>query len=648
MGGLGGASVPVKYSGRTFLLQVSEDGSAWEACHSDRSTSFTIGGEQVDVTDKGATPWRELGNHGIRSSSVSCSGVVTDRVSFSMLMLAALSGVSLYAKITHGDDAEVVMSGLFRVSSFQRDGEHNGAESYSITLDSGSSVEALPPVPVIPAIVAMLVNANPVPGSTPVLLASKVDGTLVMATSIDATSGLSCVQYHRALNRWYVASKYNAPAEGGGVRYFDASAETLPAVYPTGWTQVSTLGTPEVSGLFYHHGSQMPDGGVAFIVSSDGTDRRLLVIKADGSIAWNAGDPVKVVFSIDRGYSPASPPPDDTPPTAFIETLTLTLPHAGGTQYSAGFSYRGDSYAVTFDSAAKTVIVTSYAGECYSGKSVMSTGASAFGSYPDAYDAWAGCTHGTGWLNVTGIVVSVGTSGSSMPSHCEGLMVPRGGDRVFAVEYAGVVNNPLHYADPPYTSWSTASGTNTTNHNYFSCIARSSATDLVALRPWVRYDPYSGSQDEVWQSSDNGASWSLKSRPWGVYGSMTADCRDASFTTRFDGRWYWTSYGDYLSPVLVSTADFETFETSSFSSQDRGLLFKGPMPTGVANEFLVPGANPAGGWADYSGYVKLVRTPGVGIVYDDAFSQYPSPGVDLVSGTPFVAVRDTSAWENEL
>ena len=233
----------------------------------------------------------------------------------------------------------------------------------------------------------------------------------------------------------------------------------------------------------------------------------------------------------------------------------------------------------------------------------------------------------------------------ALPGEPSRIFCPRGGTRLFVWCWNGAANNPLYWADAPYNAWTLCTGTDTGYHNEFALLARSSATELRALRPWVRYGPSSGSQDEIWQSHDNGASWSLLSQPWGIYGALTADARSALEPSRINGRWYWTTYGDVNAPVFISTADLVTFETTSIPvGQNRGApgQFAGsPIP----DQFFMRGTNPATAWATSSGLVALKRTAGA-IAYDDAVAEFPSPGG--FPGNTQYAPRDDRAWAFEL
>ena len=53
-------------AGRDFRVQVFISG-VWEFIPGERSTSAKVNNEQVDVTEKGAVPWRSLAPCGVRA-----------------------------------------------------------------------------------------------------------------------------------------------------------------------------------------------------------------------------------------------------------------------------------------------------------------------------------------------------------------------------------------------------------------------------------------------------------------------------------------------------------------------------------------------------------------------------------------------------
>jgi TP901-1 family phage major tail protein len=107
-----------------------------------RSTGLTINNEQVDVTDKGDVPWRQLLAVGIRSMELSASGIFSNAAVLSDIMNDVTNGsiVTFKAISGRGD----YFDGDFLVSSCERNGEYNGAEQYSLSLSSAGAVVYTP------------------------------------------------------------------------------------------------------------------------------------------------------------------------------------------------------------------------------------------------------------------------------------------------------------------------------------------------------------------------------------------------------------------------------------------------------------------------------------------------------------------------
>ncbi len=133
--------------GSSFLLKDNSGGSA-VVIGGLRSTSMTINGELVDITAKDSATFsgssghdigRALGaNMGIRSMSVSASGVFTDSAGENNLRGAAFTGGSVNYDLVFGDGSTV--KGAFIITSYERAGEYNGEETFSVTLESNGTM----------------------------------------------------------------------------------------------------------------------------------------------------------------------------------------------------------------------------------------------------------------------------------------------------------------------------------------------------------------------------------------------------------------------------------------------------------------------------------------------------------------------------
>ena len=133
--------------GSAFLLKENSSGTA-VVIGGMRSTSMSINGETVDVTTKesgtfDATAGNDigrvlLGNAGIRSMSISASGVFTDSASENTTRTSAFSGDIVNYDLIFADTSSA--KGAFIITSYERAGEYNGEETYSLTLESSGTI----------------------------------------------------------------------------------------------------------------------------------------------------------------------------------------------------------------------------------------------------------------------------------------------------------------------------------------------------------------------------------------------------------------------------------------------------------------------------------------------------------------------------
>ncbi len=104
-----------------------------------RTTTWTINGEDVDVTTKDDDGWRRrLAGAGVRSLTISAAGVFQDSAAEDTVRGWAFDQSINWYQITleNGDRIE----GQFQLSNYERSGEFSGAEQYSLTLNSHGQV----------------------------------------------------------------------------------------------------------------------------------------------------------------------------------------------------------------------------------------------------------------------------------------------------------------------------------------------------------------------------------------------------------------------------------------------------------------------------------------------------------------------------
>ena len=130
--------------GSAFLLKVGDGGAppAYATVAGMRTTQMSVNGEAVNVTSKDSGQWRELlSGAGVRSVSVSASGIFTGSVAETRIKANALGGLL--------DDYELSfesgerMQGRFLVTRLDYAGDFNGERSYTLSLESSGEVAAV-------------------------------------------------------------------------------------------------------------------------------------------------------------------------------------------------------------------------------------------------------------------------------------------------------------------------------------------------------------------------------------------------------------------------------------------------------------------------------------------------------------------------
>lgn len=130
--------------GRGMLLKISNGASppTFTTVGGIREKNLTINNETVDITTSNTAPWRQLlADAGMRSVSVSGSGVFEDEAAINTVEELALSGNLQEFQMIFGNSD--LFQGLFQVASFQYAGAHNAEQTYNITLESAGIITLL-------------------------------------------------------------------------------------------------------------------------------------------------------------------------------------------------------------------------------------------------------------------------------------------------------------------------------------------------------------------------------------------------------------------------------------------------------------------------------------------------------------------------
>lgn len=104
-----------------------------------RSTSISVNTEIVDVTTKDEAGVRTLlAGAGVTSLSISASGLFTDAAVEETVRGYAFAGTSNAFGIIFENGDQIDASWI--ISSYERSGEYNGAEEYSLTLEATGTI----------------------------------------------------------------------------------------------------------------------------------------------------------------------------------------------------------------------------------------------------------------------------------------------------------------------------------------------------------------------------------------------------------------------------------------------------------------------------------------------------------------------------
>ena len=132
--------------GSSFLLKENSTGTP-ATVGGLRSTSMTINGEAVDITSKDSNAFISSGNDkardllqggGVRSMSLTASGVFTDSSTENLVRGFAFDGAIQNYDLIFSDGSKI--AGAFLITSYERAGEFNGEETYSLTLESSNTI----------------------------------------------------------------------------------------------------------------------------------------------------------------------------------------------------------------------------------------------------------------------------------------------------------------------------------------------------------------------------------------------------------------------------------------------------------------------------------------------------------------------------
>jgi len=129
--------------GSAFLLKIGTgvNPTAYATVAGLKTTQLAINGDAIAITNKGSGGWRELlSGAGIRSVSVSATGIFTGSAAEGQLRSLALNGVVAPYQLSF--ESGEAMTGQFLVTRLEYAGDFNGERNYSVALESSGAVQS--------------------------------------------------------------------------------------------------------------------------------------------------------------------------------------------------------------------------------------------------------------------------------------------------------------------------------------------------------------------------------------------------------------------------------------------------------------------------------------------------------------------------
>jgi TP901-1 family phage major tail protein len=105
-----------------------------------RSKSMTLNAEAIDITNQDSDEWREiLDGAGIKSLSLSGSGIFTDDAVIDQIRTDMVANTMRNCQLIE-DASGAKWQGKFKFTSFERAGEYNGEQTWSVSLESSGEI----------------------------------------------------------------------------------------------------------------------------------------------------------------------------------------------------------------------------------------------------------------------------------------------------------------------------------------------------------------------------------------------------------------------------------------------------------------------------------------------------------------------------
>lgn len=128
-----------KYKGRSLLLKIGDSADPATAVFTliggVRTKGVSSSTEEIDISDGDDGVWKKGLEGGLKSLSMSVSGLGSNNVAYELMKSKEQAGTMWAFQLDGIDDGDSV-KGLFLITSFEHNGEYNGAQQFSATLVS--------------------------------------------------------------------------------------------------------------------------------------------------------------------------------------------------------------------------------------------------------------------------------------------------------------------------------------------------------------------------------------------------------------------------------------------------------------------------------------------------------------------------------
>jgi TP901-1 family phage major tail protein len=105
-----------------------------------RSKTLTLNNEEIDVTNHDSNEWKTLiQNAGIKSLAISGSGIFKSDDDLRIVQYMLMEGTIFPWRI-YDEDASLIYEAYFKITSFERAGDYNNEQSYTLSLSSSGQV----------------------------------------------------------------------------------------------------------------------------------------------------------------------------------------------------------------------------------------------------------------------------------------------------------------------------------------------------------------------------------------------------------------------------------------------------------------------------------------------------------------------------